>query len=175
MGRAQIPPFSMADPPQKCPDPNYQGWPDPAGHQRCIQTVLDGPSRTFCCPWATASLQVDEPTEGPDQCPQFAAATGLRSYLDRGAGGDDARVVHGVAVIDVIWQGRALLRFWWQGDGGRGVLGGEVHVGAVAEGLDGVSWGGGGQEMFKGGCTPVVMGQGEEGDREAPYGDRGFP
>lgn len=35
--------------------------------------------------------------------------------------------------------------------------------------------GGGGQEMVKGGCTPVVMGQGEEGDREAPYGDRGFP
>lgn len=71
------------------------------------------------------------------------------SYLDGGAGGDDARVIHGVAVVDIIWQDRALLRLRWRGDRRRGVLGGEVHVGAIAEGLDGVSWGRGGwQEMF---------------------------
>lgn len=69
-------------------------------------------------------------------------------YLDGGAGGDDTRVVHGVAVIDVIRQGRALLRLRWEGDGGRGVLGGEVHVGAVPKGLDGISWRGG--KMFMG-------------------------
>lgn len=75
------------------------------------------------------------------QHPQFAEATGMGSYLDGGAGGDDARVVHGVAVVDVI-GGRAFLRLGRHGDGDQARPGGEVHVGAVAKGLDGVSWGG---------------------------------
>lgn len=75
----------------------------------------------------------------PHQHPQFAAGTGLGSYLDGGAGGDDARVVNGVAVVDVI-GGRAFLRLGRHGDRDQVRPGGEVHVGAVAKGLDGVSW-----------------------------------
>lgn len=29
--------------------------------------------------------------------------------------------------------------------------------------------------MFRGCCTPAVMGQGEKGDGEEPYEDKGFP
>lgn len=97
------------------------------------------------------------------QHPQFAAATGMGSYLDGGAGGDDARVVHGVAVVDVI-GGRAFLRLGRHGDGDQARPGGEVHVGAVAKGLDGISWGGAGESIYVGavetGCWPRWAGEG---------------
>lgn len=130
-----LPPFST-------PEPQLLGMVtscQASGYHHGIQTGMQALSKTYCCPWAAANLLTDGPTKSPDQCSQFAATTRLSSYLDRGAGGDDARVIHSVAVIDVIWQRRALLCLRWQGDGGQGILGGEVHISAVAKGLDGVS------------------------------------
>lgn len=69
------------------------------------------------------------PCLGQWSCRGSVWATSQRPYLNRGTGGDHTRVIDGVAVIDIIWQRRALLHLGRRGDRRQGgVLGGRADV-----------------------------------------------
>lgn len=102
------------------------------GRNSCARAPVPGSltshPRLWCC---GASL-------GPQPAPGYRA---VPPHLDRCAGGDDAGPQAG-AVTEVIWQRRRFLHprglcgLEW------GVLGGQVHICAIAKGLDGIPcWG----------------------------------
>lgn len=80
-------------------------------------------------------------SHSPTSAPSFQQdLSQLGPYLEGAAGADDARVVHGVAVVDVVRQDRALLRLRKHRRGGIGIFGRQVDVRPIPESLDGVSW-----------------------------------
>lgn len=111
--------------------------PDPGKKIKCLAGICmnTGYLRRLCfillkqmicaLPWAAELLRT------PSQ----------RSYLNGGTGGDHTCVIDGVAVVDIIWQRRALLHLWRGCDRRQwGVLGRRADVCAIAKSLNCISW-----------------------------------